>query len=196
MKGRKDRLLKIRGQRVEPAVTEAAMMEHAGVGRCAVSVCGGGSKEKRLVAYYERAGRGLPEASEIRADLVGRIAASHVPTWFVPVEEIPLTSNGKIDYKALPDPSAAGGGGVGRKEARDGLEMELVRIWERVLKIRCGGGGEFLRDGRRFAARGANVVAGGSKVEGGFASSGFFGRADDPRIGCSGEALWEGFELC
>jgi len=60
-----------------------------------------------------------------------------VPTYFVAVEKIPLTANGKIDREALPEPGI-GSTGVGYRASRDAVEGQLVQIWSDLLKIDPG----------------------------------------------------------
>ncbi len=59
-----------------------------------------------------------------------------IPSFFVPIERIPLSFNGKIDRKALPEPEAGERGIQGNYAApRDEVEMSLVSIWADVLGI-------------------------------------------------------------
>ncbi|MEM8955670.1 MAG: AMP-binding protein [Verrucomicrobiota bacterium] len=140
--GRCDRQVKIRGQRVEPALVEAAITGKPEVARCAVKAFGSGSKERRLAAYVLAADGKEIDPVELRGYLEGRLSSSHIPTWIIPVSELPLTIAGKVDYGQLPEVEPGGDGeGAGKagEGARDGLEMVLMGIWERVLKRKVGG---------------------------------------------------------
>jgi amino acid adenylation domain-containing protein len=134
--GRMDQQVKIRGFRIELGEIEAVLEEQAGV-RQAVVVAGreeGG--EKRLVAYYVvGAGEKGPQKSELRRGLKARLAEYMIPSVFVRMEALPLTANGKVDRKALPEAGREEeeGEGEGYVGAQDGLQRELGKIWEGVL---------------------------------------------------------------
>ncbi|MGB3439751.1 MAG: amino acid adenylation domain-containing protein [Actinophytocola sp.] len=98
--GRVDDQLKLRGYRIEPAEIELALATHPAVGRGAVVVVG-----DLLVAYV------VPSAdlepAELLAHLRTRLPHYLVPASVVPVSELPLTTNGKLDVAALPAPDLA-----------------------------------------------------------------------------------------
>ncbi len=59
-----------------------------------------------------------------------------IPSFFVPLEQIPLTPNGKVDKKALPDPTTTDIDRTAEYTApRDDIEAQLVHIWQQVLQI-------------------------------------------------------------
>ncbi|NBO09418.1 MAG: amino acid adenylation domain-containing protein, partial [Actinobacteria bacterium] len=117
--GRADHQVKIRGFRIELGEIESALSQIDGVGQVSVQareVAG----EKRLVAYL--VGRGtrplstvsssssisLPSSAELRAALLRTLPDYMVPSAFVVLEKLPLTANGKLDVRALPDPEVVG----------------------------------------------------------------------------------------
>ena len=132
--GRSDGQVKIRGYRVELAEVEAAMREHPSVREAAVALQEKPG-EQRLVGYVvSRAG--MPSSPEaVRRHLIDRLPAFMVPSVVVGLDRLPVTDNGKLDRRALPSPNWQ------QREieqdyepARDALELQLVRIWERVLQ--------------------------------------------------------------
>ncbi|MGX1955919.1 amino acid adenylation domain-containing protein [Streptomyces anulatus] len=107
--GRSDDQVKIRGFRVEPGEVEAALAGASGVERAAV-VVRPGDAGKQLVGYVVPAGpRARVSGPLVRAEL-----AAHLPEYMVPavvtvVDDLPLTVNGKLDKRALPEPEFTGG---------------------------------------------------------------------------------------
>ncbi|MFE7435487.1 amino acid adenylation domain-containing protein [Streptomyces tendae] len=129
-RGRTDHQVKLRGHRVEPGEVEAAVSTHDAVAACACSVTDG-----RLTAYLvPRPGIALPPVAELRDHLGERLPEYMVPSLYVPLAELPLTANGKIDRAALPAPdTAALTVSSPYEEPRDETERVLVGIVARVL---------------------------------------------------------------
>lgn len=98
--GRMDRQIKLRGLRIEIPEIENAMRSCKGVTSAAARLCGEG-KNAFLAGYYTTSG-GADEKS-IRAYLSERLTWYMVPAVFCKLEKLPQSSNGKIDYKQLPD---------------------------------------------------------------------------------------------
>ncbi|MEU8386018.1 amino acid adenylation domain-containing protein [Streptosporangium sp. NPDC048865] len=137
--GRVDQQVKIRGFRVEPAEIEGAIIRYPGVREAAVVV-----RDDRLVAYVV-----LDDASRIIADrsgltgelhrfLQGSLPAYMLPSSYVTLDAMPLTSSGKVDRRALPEPGSEGGGdGDGDFDApQTPTEQAIAGIWAEVLKLR------------------------------------------------------------
>ncbi|HXC68478.1 MAG TPA: non-ribosomal peptide synthetase, partial [Pyrinomonadaceae bacterium] len=134
--GRVDQQVKIRGFRVELGEIEAALREHAAVAQCAVIVREDNADEKRIVAYVVPQGTDSVPVDELRECLKQKLPDYMLPTAFITIPEIPLTQNGKLDVKALPEP------GSERPEMereyvapRTAVEEQLAQIWSRMLKI-------------------------------------------------------------
>ncbi|MEU7428038.1 amino acid adenylation domain-containing protein [Streptomyces sp. NPDC040750] len=129
--GRNDGQLKVRGQRVEPTEIEAVLCGHPAVRHCAVDTQNG-PKTHRLVAYVVLDGDPGPQA--LREHAAARLPASLVPDAFVPVPEIPLTPNGKLDRPALPAvaPTAGDEAAPGRPP-RSETERLLCGLFSEVL---------------------------------------------------------------
>ncbi len=99
--GRLDRQVKVRGFRIELEEVEAALAACPGVRGSVVEARADGSGDRRLVGYV--VGEGIP-AGELRRALLARLPEHAVPSLFVSLAELPLTPQGKIDRRALPDP--------------------------------------------------------------------------------------------
>ena len=129
---RKDDQVKVRGFRIELGEIESLLQESTLIEKSIVLVKDTPTGDKRLVAYIVPKGK-LQEA-EIRAFLEAYLPEYMVPSLFVALEELPLTVNGKIDKKALPDP-ALYQAETAKVEARTDTEKQLAEIWKRILKI-------------------------------------------------------------
>ncbi len=133
--GRVDEQVKVRGFRVELGEIEAAVRGAAGVADCAVAaVAAPGGGEERLVAYVVARAGAVCDPEEIRAGLGERLPAHMVPVAVVGLEALPLSSNGKVDRRALPAPAweAAEEGFVA---PRSEVERRLAEVWCQVLGL-------------------------------------------------------------
>ena len=132
--GRADNQIKIRGYRVELAEVEAAVRRVAGV-REAIVVARGGTDARKVVAYVIVSGP-RPTPEDLRAQLRRTLPEYMVPAAIVPLDALPRTSNGKIDYAALPEPELGVGRSAGEHApARDDLEKMLAAIWQDLLGV-------------------------------------------------------------
>ncbi|MFJ8663640.1 amino acid adenylation domain-containing protein [Streptomyces sp. NPDC093795] len=133
--GRVDNQVKIRGFRVELGEIEAALLARPGVDQAVVTVREDRPGSKRLVGYVvPEAGTAL-DAADLRAH-VGEILPAHmVPAAVVALDELPLTSNGKIDTKALPDPVWAAAEDSAYVAPRDVTERVLAGVFASVLGV-------------------------------------------------------------
>ena len=139
--GRADRQVKIRGFRVEPGEVEAALLTHPDVEQAAVIEREDGTGQMRLVAYVALASGqracGQTDEKELRAYLKARLPEYMVPAAFVSLPDLPRTDRGKVDRGRLPAPEAASGGGEDlHLPPRDALEIQLAKIWERILGVK------------------------------------------------------------
>jgi amino acid adenylation domain-containing protein len=130
--GRADAQVKLRGMRVEPGEVEAALREVLGVRQALVRPWKGPGGETRLVAYVVPGEAPLGDAREARARLRQRLPEHMVPATLVTLEALPLTSNGKVDVRALPRPQPP------ERTAsfvapRAPLEISIARTWEQAL---------------------------------------------------------------
>jgi len=99
--GRTDDQVKLHGVRIEPGEIEAALSTQPEVRACAVAVRGHGDSAA-LVAYVV----GRAPAQQLRQALAEALPAAMIPTRYVYLDQLPLSVNGKLDRRRLPDPDA------------------------------------------------------------------------------------------
>jgi aspartate racemase len=135
--GRLDYQVKIRGFRIELGEIEATLTQHPHVREVLVIARDDRPGDKYLVAYVVPDKGQAPTINQLRAFLKQTLPEYMVPSAFVMLDSLPLTANGKIDRKALPLPEST------TQEASktfvaptDELELQLTKIWEKVLGIR------------------------------------------------------------
>ena len=132
--GRIDNQVKIRGNRIELGEIETRINESGLVEQAAVLVQEDASSRKYLAAYIIPGEGYVQEA--LFSYLRERLPEYMIPGVVMEMETFPLTSSGKLNRKALPEPGEAGITGPGSYEApRDEMEMELATIWAEVLRL-------------------------------------------------------------
>lgn len=102
--GRSDFQVKVRGYRIELGEVQLALSRVAGIRQCVVVVRDKSPGDPHLVAFYTRQDQTSPDAQSLRTGLRATLPEYMVPGWFVELDKLPLTDNGKIDVKSLPDP--------------------------------------------------------------------------------------------
>jgi amino acid adenylation domain-containing protein len=130
--GRADNQIKLRGFRIELGEIEAAMSAFRGVRGAAALVREDESGRKYLVGYV--AADGEPRADELRAHLQTKLPSYMVPATLVWLEQLPLSPNGKIDRRALPDPVRAADADSSAVPSTR-AERILAEVWQEVLKV-------------------------------------------------------------
>ncbi len=130
--GRIDDQVKIRGYRIELDEISAILEKHPKVTAAVVTARVVNGDDKELVAYTT----GTAEALELNAHLKSQLPLYMVPGYYVNMEALPLTSNGKVDKKNLPQPIER----YHEKRAdfaapATELEKKLVAIWQKTLHI-------------------------------------------------------------
>ncbi|MDQ1353900.1 MAG: hypothetical protein QG657_4209, partial [Acidobacteriota bacterium] len=129
--GRIDQQVKIRGFRVEPGEIEAELSKYDLVKEAVVIDRESETGEKYLCGYIVP-GVGL-DLAKLREYLSCRLPDYMIPSYFIPVERIPLTANGKVDRKALPAPGLFIG--TSYVAPANEIEEQLTVLWSEVLSI-------------------------------------------------------------
>ena len=134
--GRMDEQVKVRGFRIELGEIESVLREHESVNEAVVIALEDKGNEKRLAAYVVTAQGASRNISELRNSLKERLPDYMIPSAFVYLDALPLTSHGKIDRRALPAPDAER---PALAEAfiapRTPTEKSLASIWTKLLGI-------------------------------------------------------------
>jgi len=128
--GRRDHQVKIRGFRIEISEIEAALAAHPSVGQVKVIARGNDSASKKLLAWVTP-GEGTPEPAALQNFIKDRLPAYMRPAAIGVLEKFPLSANGKVEVKALPDPSAPARANNGPLTAS---EEKLAAIWRELLE--------------------------------------------------------------
>ncbi|WNG47516.1 amino acid adenylation domain-containing protein [Archangium minus] len=133
--GRTDLQVKIRGFRIELGEIETALAQHSTVREAVVVAREDVPGVKRLVGYVVPAVGRVTSAEELRNHLQQRLPDYMVPAAIVTMEALPLTSNGKVDRRALPVPEVERSARSSFVEPRTPVERQLADIWARVLRL-------------------------------------------------------------
>ncbi|MET0236257.1 MAG: amino acid adenylation domain-containing protein [Kibdelosporangium sp.] len=131
--GRADDQVKVRGFRIEPGEIETVLTSHPSVGS-AVVVARAEEGRKHLVAYVVPANGGV-DAAELRSATAETLPDYMVPAAFVPIDRLPLNSNGKLDRAALPSPDWALAPRTDHVAPRTDTEKAVSEIWAMVLGV-------------------------------------------------------------
>ncbi len=129
--GRSDDQVKIRGFRIELGEVEAQLTRLDAVREAVVVVKEEGPGQKKLVAYVRCEGL---DVAALRREAGKHLPKHMVPSAFVIMDQFPLTQNGKVNKRALPEPTAEATPQAHYVPARSEKERILVEIWEQVLK--------------------------------------------------------------
>jgi amino acid adenylation domain-containing protein len=131
--GRLDNQVKVRGFRIELGEIEAALSQHPSVRECVVIAREDRPGDKRLVAYVVPSPGHDASTADLRGFLKASLPEYMIPSAFVKLDAMPLTSNGKINRSALPPPEITQTSAASAVGPRDEFESVLLPIWERVL---------------------------------------------------------------
>ena len=136
--GRTDHQVKIRGFRIEPGEIEQVLREHALLADAAVVVRERSPGDQQLVAYVAGRDEGAPAAAEMRQFLRERLPEYMIPSVFVAMPALPMTTSGKVDRRVLPPPdwNAEGAAREGQIAALSTpTEEQLAAVWSELLNI-------------------------------------------------------------
>jgi len=129
--GRGDEQVKIKGYRIEPGEIEKQLLKIEGIKDAVVAVRKG--QQAELCAYLVAKEEKELEVSQLREALSRELPLYMLPAEFVQVEAIPLTRNGKVDFKKLESMGEKLGSGKEYTAPRDEKETMLAGIWAGVL---------------------------------------------------------------
>lgn len=133
---RMDHQIKLRGYRIEPGEIEAALNRHPDIIHSVVVARSAADGDTALVGYIQVRSGPRDDEKTIRRFLRRHIPDYMIPSLLITLDEFPKTPNGKIDRKALPEPSPAPRAQTtGELSPRDSLELTLARIWQEVLEL-------------------------------------------------------------
>ncbi len=127
--GRADQQVKIRGYRIELGEIHATLTAQPGVTNAAVITREDQPGTKRLTAYIT----GTANPTHLRTQLTHHLPPYMIPTTITTLDTLPLTTNGKLDVRALPVPDV--GGGVGYRAPGSVVEEILAGVFARVLGV-------------------------------------------------------------
>ncbi|PYP93124.1 MAG: non-ribosomal peptide synthetase [Candidatus Angelobacter sp. Gp1-AA117] len=137
--GRIDHQLKIRGYRIELGEIESVLGAYPGVKTNAVVLREDVAGEKQLVAYVVPKEESHPTSSDLRAYLKTKVPDWMAPSAILLIEQMPMTSNGKVDRKALPAPAALRLPEKHFVAPHTFIQELLAGIWRQVLKLEKAG---------------------------------------------------------
>src|SRR6185437_16087948 len=132
--GRHDQQVKIRGFRIELEEIEAQIASQAQVKEAVVIAREDRSGDKRLVAYVTLAGNDA-DTQVIREHLKRVMPEYMVPSAIMVLERLPLTSNGKVDRRALPAPELGVYASQEYEAPQGQVEEILAGIWQELLRV-------------------------------------------------------------
>jgi amino acid adenylation domain-containing protein len=148
--GRIDHQIKLRGFRIELGEIEAVLTQHEAV-KEAVVILYEADENKRLVAYLTTDLAAHDLGTAVKDWLKARLPDYMVPSQFMVLDFVPLTPNGKIDRKALPEPSIETTTGT---QPVTPTEELLASLWASVLKLKA-----IHRDDNFFELGGHSLLA-------------------------------------
>jgi amino acid adenylation domain-containing protein len=134
LRGRKDHQIKIRGQRIDLAEIETALSKFENIQQVIANVFQESDHQKYIVAYYLASD--VLDENQMRVHLKNWIPTYMMPSYFVHLNEIPLSNNGKVNRKALKKPDVSGDSLESTFVSPSTLVQEiLANIWCQVMRL-------------------------------------------------------------
>jgi acyl carrier protein len=133
--GRYDSQVKIRGQRIELGEIDAVLERLPSVLRTVTIVREDRSNDQRLIAYICFKDGESMSNSELRNHLREHLPRYMIPQLFVELDTVPLTSSGKVNRKALPEPFQSVDKAQQHKPPTTETERQIASIWRELLRI-------------------------------------------------------------
>ncbi|HEY7557690.1 MAG TPA: amino acid adenylation domain-containing protein [Candidatus Binatia bacterium] len=135
-RGRADHQVKIRGFRVELGEIESVLSQHPAVRESVVVAREDVAGDRMLVAYWVGAEEPAISPAELQNFLKQTLPDYMIPAAFVALDTLPLTANGKVDRRALPEPGQLRSASQENYEApRTTMESLIAEIWQDVLHV-------------------------------------------------------------
>jgi aryl carrier-like protein len=131
--GRLDHQVKVRGFRIELGEIESRLLKHPQIKETVVVAKEDPQGSKYLCAYFVN--KGEVTSTGLREHLAKELPDYMIPSYFIPMEKLPLTSNGKINRQALPEPDGSIHTGVEYVAPENQREEALVKSWQQALKV-------------------------------------------------------------
>ncbi|MGE5339900.1 MAG: amino acid adenylation domain-containing protein [Candidatus Omnitrophota bacterium] len=128
--GRIDHQIKLRGFRIELGEIENHLLKHDSIREAVVILKEDQTRSNRFLCAYVTTNRTLNE-NELKDYLSGYLPDYMIPSYFIQLQKLPLTSNGKIDIRALPEPNVR----IGKEyiAPRNDIERRMANLWEEIL---------------------------------------------------------------
>ncbi|NJM17637.1 MAG: amino acid adenylation domain-containing protein [Richelia sp. SM1_7_0] len=134
--GRMDYQVKIRGNRIELGEIEALLKQHPQMRETVVVAREDRPNDFHLIAYLVNRENAIPSVDELRGFLKQKLPEYMLPSAFVMLDALPLTSNGKIDRRALPKPDNVRPELTASfKPPQSEMEQQIAKVWQEVLHI-------------------------------------------------------------
>jgi len=133
--GRVDEQVKLRGFRIEPGEIAAALLQQNGVAQAFVMVREDRPGDRRLVGYVVPSDPSIA-AADLRRALKARLPEYMVPSALVLLDELPVTTNGKVDRQALPAPDGDRQTDEAFIAPRTEAEQRVAATWREVLALK------------------------------------------------------------
>jgi amino acid adenylation domain-containing protein len=134
LRGRRDQQVKIRGQRIELGEIESALVTFDGIIGAVVSVHENNGANQYIAAYYVTRDKDTTiDIGRLRSHLEKRLPGYMVPSQYLEIVEIPRTTNGKVNRKALPKPTSDNGSLTTFVSPTTLVQEQLASIWCQVL---------------------------------------------------------------
>ena len=134
--GRVDDQVKIRGFRIELGEIESVLASHPAIAHAVVTAREDRPGDRHLAAYFRRGDSVAPAGAELRAFLRERLPEYMIPLTFTELEVLPMTPNGKVDRRRLPEPDRRRTGSPGSLIApRTEIEGTIAQAWREVLRL-------------------------------------------------------------
>jgi amino acid adenylation domain-containing protein len=133
--GRLDYQVKVRGFRIELGEIEIALEQQKGVRQAVVVAREMSPGDHVLVAYISSSNGAAPDTAALQAALAATLPGYMVPQHWVVLADMPLTSSGKVDRKALPAPQPGASSPRAFVEPANQLQRKLAAIWADVLGV-------------------------------------------------------------